>query len=86
MLTKAHSPPLPGPLHAPVALGGQPLLGGAACSKCPSITNNNNNYNSCGLSLLAATHSQAAATAPDAHPLLLRAGYSIRSLRATVLV
>ena len=35
LLTKAHSPPLPGPLHVPVALGGQPLLGGAACSKCP---------------------------------------------------
>ena len=24
---EAHSPPLPGALHAPVALGGQPLLG-----------------------------------------------------------
>ena len=78
MLTKAHSPPLPGPLHAPVALGGQPLLGGAACSKCPSTTNNNNYYNCCccGLSLLAATHGLADSPHRSRRPPTFAQGHS----------
>ena len=79
ILTKAHSPPLPGALHAPVALGGQPLLGGAACSECPSTTNNNNYYNCCccGLSLLAATHGLADSRHRSRRPPAFAQGHSI---------
>eukprot|EP00964_Phaeocystis_antarctica_P036873 scaffold21045_cov59-Phaeocystis_antarctica.AAC.7 len=78
ILTKAHSPPLPGPLHAPVALSGQPLLGGAACSKCPSTTNNNyDNCCCCGLSLLAATHGLADSRHRSRRPPAFAQGHSI---------